>query len=154
MNRPPRKPEAKFFSLKRIVRSLLHGALLLGMVFVVYFISVKEGHSEEEARAITFCALIVGNIALILTTLSKSRPFYASFTEHNYALLVILALAALMLFLIITLPVLQQLFAFRFPGYKHFGVSITAAAAMLLILELEKIGNLRRKRKKAKPIYA
>lgn len=150
MSRPPRKPEARFFSLKRIIRSLLHGTLLLGMVLAVYFISVKDGHSVPEARAITFCALIIGNVALILTTLSRSRPFFASFTERNFALLLILVLAILMLFLIITIPVLQDLFAFQFPGYKHFGISLTGAAAVLVILELEKASDLRRKRKRKK----
>lgn len=144
MNRPPRDPDAKFFSWKHILRSVLHGALLLGMVLAVYFISIKEGHTEKEVRAITFCALIIGNIALILTTLSTSRPFYASFVERNYALLVILAVATLMLLLIITVPFLQGLFAFEYPGFEHFGTSLTGAGIILIILELEKIIRVRR----------
>jgi Ca2+-transporting ATPase len=145
MSRPPRHPDGKFFSWKRIVHSVLLGVLLLGMVLTVYFLSVSEGHTVQEARAITFCALIVGNLALILSALSSSRPFYASFVERNYALLVILAAAALLLTLIITVPLLQSLFAFQFPGFGHFGTSLAGAAVLLAIMELDKILGLKRR---------
>jgi Ca2+-transporting ATPase len=148
MNRPPRHPASKFFGSKRILRSVFNGSLLLAMVLAVYFISVKEGHSVMEARAITFCALIIGNVALIMASLSASRPFYAGLLERNYALLIILAAAFLMLFLTISLPQLRMLFAFEFPGYKHFVTSLTGAAIILLILEAEKLLQLRHRRRR------
>lgn len=141
MKRKPRDPEEKFFGGKKILASVLKGVLLLAMVLIVYFLSFREGHSEGEARAITFSALIIGNLALILTSLSKSRSFFAVFTERNYAVLIILAIAISVLVLVISVPGLQHIFAFEFPGYSHFITSFIGAAVMLLVLELIKLMN-------------
>lgn len=135
MNRPPRNPNKNFFGTRKIFLSALEGILLLGMVIAVYFISVQEGHSEGEVRAITFSSLIIGNIFLILTNLSKTRSFIAVITEKNIAVIIILFTAILMLILITTIPSLQHLFSFEFPGYKHFIPSVIGAASILVILE-------------------
>lgn len=139
MKRPPRDPDEAFFGRKRIFFSVLEGLLLFGMVVGVYFFSVYERHTEGEARAITFSALIIGNVSLILTNLSRTRSFLAVILEGNLAMVIILSAAILMMILIISVPVLQQLFSFEFPGYQHFIVSVSAAAGMLLLLESLKL---------------
>jgi Ca2+-transporting ATPase len=135
MQRKPRNPRKKFFGWPKLLFGLFEGALLLLVVFAVYFLSVNEGHSEDEARAITFTALITGNIFLFLTSLSKTRSFVAVFTERNLPVFVIGAAAMLMLFLSVTVPALQKIFHFSFPGYVHFATALFAACAMLLVLE-------------------
>ncbi len=135
MNRPPRDPNRQFFSGKRMLYSAAEGFLILVVVLGVYFISIHEGHTEGEVRAIAFSSLIVSNIFLILTNLSKTRSFVAVITEKNTAVLVIILAAILMLLLIISVPSLQEVFSFQFPGYQHFFSSLTGAAAILLILE-------------------
>ena len=137
MNRPPRNPEEQFFGGKKIVFSIIEGLLLLIMVIVVYFISIFEGHSDGEVRAIAFSSLIIGNIFLILTNLSKTRSFTSVITENHAVNLIFLA-AIIMLFAIISVPSLQHIFSFQFPGYKHFISSVTGAALILLILETRK----------------
>jgi Ca2+-transporting ATPase len=117
------------------VYSLFSGLLLLMMVAGVYFLSLYEGHTEGEVRAIAFSTLILGNIFLILTNLSKTRSFVAVIAEKNYAVMIILLSAFILLLLIISIPGLQQVFSFRFPGYKHFIPSVTGAIILLLILE-------------------
>ena len=144
MKRKPRDPEEKFFGGKKILASVLKGVLLLAMVLIVYFLSFREGHSEGEARAITFSALIIGNMALILSSLSKSRSFLAVFTEGNYAVLIILAIAVSVLMMVVSVPALQHIFAFEFPGYSHFLTSFVGATLMLLVLELIKLINLKK----------
>lgn len=64
--------------------------------------------------------------------------------ERNIALVVILLVAVVMLVLIISVPSLQQLFSFQFPGYKHFISSLVGAGAMLIILETVKYFYIRR----------
>jgi P-type Ca2+ transporter type 2C len=141
MQRPPRDPDHRFFSSRRFVRSVFNGALLLIMVLVVAYLSAREGHTEGEIRAIAFSALIIGNIFLILTNLNKTRSFIASILERNVAVLFILGSAAAALLLIISVPALQSLFSFEFPGYRHFLVSLTGAAMVLLILEVLKFAR-------------
>lgn len=135
MNRPPRAINKKFFGVKRITYSFLEGVLLLMVVLVVYFLSIKEGHSEQEIRAIAFSALILGNVFLILTNLSSTRPFWSVFTEGNYAAVLILCSAIILLLAVISVPQLQHLFSFSYPGYSHFIISISGASVMLAILE-------------------
>ncbi|MFI5221424.1 MAG: cation-translocating P-type ATPase, partial [Bacteroidia bacterium] len=61
MKRPPRKKEELFFGKRKILFSLFQGSLLLVMVLSVLFISVHEGHTDAEVRAVVFSSLIIGN---------------------------------------------------------------------------------------------
>ena len=135
MNRPPRDSKERFFGWRKMIQSLLAGMLLLVMVLTVYFISLAEGHTAGEVRAIAFSTLIIGNIFLILSLLSKTRNFLSVLKERNRALLVILVLASTMLFLTISIPFLRSVFNFEFPGYGHFIYSILGALVLLGVLE-------------------
>jgi Ca2+-transporting ATPase len=138
MSRQPRKVNEKFFGLNRIFGSFFQGLLLLFMVLVVYFIAAREGHTEPEIRAITFAALIIGNVFLILSLLSKTRSFFAVFKEKNYTVLIIISVAVAMLFMTISIPWLASLFNFQFPGYRHFIISLCGATILLCIFEIIK----------------
>jgi Ca2+-transporting ATPase len=135
MQRPPRNPNELFFGWRKMVFSIIQGFLLLIMVIAVYFQSIKEGHSEGEVRAIAFSSLIIGNIFLILTSLSKTRNFISVIMEKNIAVIVIILIAVTILLLTISIPQLQQVFSFNFPGYQHFISSVTGAFILLLIFE-------------------
>jgi Ca2+-transporting ATPase len=139
MSRAPRNPNEQFFGWRKIVFSLFEGLLLLAMVIVVYFISIYEGHSPGEIRAIAFSALIIGNVFLILTSLSKTRSFIAVLKEKNWAVIVIISIALVMLVLTISLPILRNVFSFDFPGYKHFIISFLGAMGVLVVLEFIKL---------------
>lgn len=138
MQRKPRSPGESFFGVRRILFSVFAGMLLLLMVLVVYFLSIREGHTEGEVRAIAFSSLIVGNIFLILTDLSRTRSFISVFAERNWAAIIILIIALTMLLLVISVPGLQSIFSFQFPGFWHFIPSLIAASAILVILEILK----------------
>ncbi len=135
MSRPPRPPAERFFGWSSMWRSILKGGLLLVMVTGVYALSIREGHPEEEVRAIAFSALIIGNVFLILTSLSGTRSFLTVLREKNWSLMIIVTMAIAALLLTITIPPLQQIFHFRFPGYSHFILSIGGALVMLFVLE-------------------
>jgi Ca2+-transporting ATPase len=142
MNRPPRNPKEKFFGLNKMLASGFQGILLLTMVLIVYYISEKEGHTVGEIRAITFSALIIGNIFLILTNLSKTRSFLSALFEKNISLIFILSLATGLLLAINFIPSLSALFGFENPGYWHFVPSIISACLLLITLELIKYFKL------------
>ena len=138
MNRKPRNSQEKFFGGNKILASVLQGLLLIGMTMTVYFLSVHEGHTNEEVRAIVFSTLVIGNIFLILTNLSKTRNFIKVITEKNWAVWIILSIAIIMLLLIITIPFLQHIFSFEYPGFSHFVSSLIGASLVLLIFETVK----------------
>lgn len=145
MLRPPRNREQKFFGLRVMLFSIFQGLLLLAMVLIVYYSSVKEGHTEGEVRAIAFSTLIIGNIFLILSNLSQTRGIISVFIERNWSAIIILLVAVLLLFLVISVPYLQQIFSFEFPGYAHFISAIAGAVAMLSVLETIKYFRNRRR---------
>lgn len=144
MKRPPRDPNKAFFGSWRIIESIIAGFLLLGMVLGVYFLSIHEGHTTGEIRAIAFSSLIIGNIFLILTTLSKTRSFFSVILERNFSLIFILSIAVGLLFLLLFVPQLNTLFSFENPGFHHFIPSLAGATLMLIILEVVKFVKLRR----------
>lgn len=143
MNRPPRDPNMLFFGMKKILQSASMGLLLLAMVIAVYFVSIQEGHTDGEIRAIAFSSLIIGNIFLIMTTLSKTRNAISVLFEKNIALLIIIIAATGLMLLIITIPYLQTIFSFEAPGFKHFIISIIGASIVLLTLEIIKYMKLK-----------
>ena len=138
MQRPPRKPEEKFFGSRKILLSSLDGLFLFGMVVGIYFLSIHEGHSDGEVRAIAFSSLIIGNLFLILSLLSRTRNFIAVFKERNMPVIIIMSAALILLFLVLTIPPLQKLFSFEFPGYRHFGTALLGSGSVLMVLELTK----------------
>jgi len=139
MRHKPRPTTESFFGAKKIVYSVFQGLLLLAMVVTVYFLSIKEGHTEGEVRAIAFSSLITGNVFLILTNLSKTRSFIAVLLEKNLAIKIMFPSVMIMLFLIVTVPVLQETFSFQFPGYVHFIPTVIGTLTMLCILEIIKL---------------
>jgi Ca2+-transporting ATPase len=145
MKRPPRDPDEQFFGRKKITFSIIQGLFLLAMVIVVYLLSIREGHSDGEVRAIAFSSLIIGNIFLILANLSKTRSFISVIIERNISVILILSFAFIILLLIISIPSLQRIFSFEFPGYRHFIPSIIGAFAILLIYEAIKYLGGRKK---------
>ena len=146
MMRPPRDPNMAFFGFKQIFKSSLVGLILLAMVLAVYFFSMQEGHTEGEIRAIAFTSLIIGNIFLILTTLSKTRNVINVLFENNISLKIILFVASTMMLLLISAPYLRNLFSFEYPGFKHFYLAIGGGFSLLFLMEMYKYVQLKFKR--------
>ncbi len=144
MQRKPRRPEDKFFGMKRITGSILQGLYLLALVMLIYFISIWEGHTEGEVRAIAFSTLVIGNIFLILTDLSKTRSFISIITGKNPAALFILTGAIVALTTAIYVPAMQKLFGFENPGFAHFVWSLTGLVLMLVFFEIRKLIRLKK----------
>lgn len=135
MLRPPRNPKERFFGVEKILYSVFQGFMILLAVWVVYFLTLSEGHTDDEVRAIAFSSLILGNIFLILSSLSKTRSFVAVILERNVAAASILSLALILLVLMLGVPFLQEVFSLAYPGWKHFIPSLIAAFGILFLFE-------------------
>jgi Ca2+-transporting ATPase len=116
---------------------------LLATVLVVYFLSVNEGHNEFEVRTIAFTSLIIGNIFLILSDLSKTQNVFQVLLQAPKSLFILLLSVALLLGLVLNVTALQSMFGFKFPGYEHLITSVIAAFVLLLTLETMKLIRLR-----------
>ena len=138
MNRPPRNPTKKFFGKNKLLISLMKGVLLLTMILVVYVYTLYERHNEPETRAIIFTSLIIGNIFLILSSLSSTKSFMAVILEKNYMALLLLIIPLIALFFILSFPSAQLAFGFINPGIGHFKIVLIASCILLSLLELFK----------------
>jgi Ca2+-transporting ATPase len=139
MSRPPRAADKQFFGRRKILFALSKGILLLASVLIVFALSIHEGHTDGEVRAIAFSTLIIGNIFLILTDLSRTRSFVSVFSEPSKVTLVIIAVALTLLLATLLIPALNFIFNFEYPGMSHFLPAFTAAGVMLAVLEVTKL---------------
>lgn len=148
MNRPPRNPDENFFGSSQILIGVVKGLIVLSMVIIIFMLSIYEGHTDGEVRAIAFSALIIGNVFLILSSLSKTRDIIKVISEKNTTVWLIVPLALFVLTIIINIPVLRNLFSFEFPGHLHFVSSLIGAVCVLLIFEAWKYFNSKRERRR------
>jgi Ca2+-transporting ATPase len=139
MSRPPRAADQQFFGRRKILFALSKGIMLLATVLIVLTLSIQEGHTEGEVRAIVFSTLIIGNIFLILTDLSRTRSFVSVFSEQSKVTLIIIALALTLLLATLLIPALNFIFNFEYPGLSHFLPALITASLMLAILEVTKL---------------
>ena len=112
MTRKPRPVGEPLFGRKVLGVSILQGAVVLAILVAVYAIALWRDQTTEQARALTFTALIVANLALILTNRSWSRGFISTLRTPNKALWWVLGGAVLFLGLVLYVPALRQLFGF------------------------------------------
>lgn len=138
MQRLPRKANEKFFGKRQILWSVGRGILLLILVLFVFIISTHLGYDDAETRTITYSTLILGNVFLIVSSLSFTRNFWRVLQEHNLKVFFIITLSLLMLVLIISIPSIQVLFGFKNPGFYPFLWVFFAAVIFLAILEIVK----------------
>ncbi len=138
MERVPNKQSVRFFGFQQIFRSIFEGILLLGVVLSVIYLSKNEGHSDNEIRAICFSSLIISNIFLIFSKLSKTHSVTKILRSKNWSVKLISLAALLVLIITITIPEIAQLFQFSFPGLSHFFIAIIFSFVLLLILETQK----------------
>jgi Ca2+-transporting ATPase len=138
MARPPRPRTQSFFGTQRISASLLDGVLILAAVLGAYFLTQLQGDSVEEIRAICYFTLILSNVFLIFSKLSYSRSFLKSLFGKNRSARIILLIALLILFVIISIPGIKDLFQMEFPKISDLFYGIICAATALIILEFLK----------------
>jgi len=141
MTRPPRDPRDKLFSLRSVGLSLLQGAIVLAVVLGVFVAARRLGHSENTARGLTFAALVVANLGLILTNRSWSRPLWAMAKAPNAAVRWVVGGALLFLGLVLYAPFLRHLF--RFDRLDALDLVICLAVGAVSILWFETLKAIR-----------
>ena len=138
MKRKPRDPEASLFSLAMIGWSVFQGVMAFALLAAVYLTATFQGVSAADTRALTFVALIVAIVALILVNRSFGTSLAAAFTRKNVALRYVLGAVAGVSVLILTIPALRSLLKFGSPQWSHMAIAATLGGVLLLLLEVMK----------------
>ena len=138
MQRPPRDPRRRLFTLRMMVRSVLEGLGALAAALVVYLVSVRGGLVESDVRMLTFSTLIVTNLTLIITNRSLTRTSWVDWWAPNPALRWLGAGAFGVLAVILYVPFVRDLFRVSRPHADDTVVIAFAALGALLWMEIVK----------------
>ncbi len=112
MKRPPRKTDEGLFRRRTLALSLVQGAVVLGVVLIIYISALARGLGETEARTLTFTTIVIANLGLILTNRSWSETIITTLRSPNKALRWVFAGTLCCLLLVLYIPTLQSLFRF------------------------------------------
>ncbi len=129
MARPPRSAAEKLFSGRRLHLSLWQGTAALLISLIVYAWASLRFSNVDTVRAFVFSGMVAGNIALVLINRSPSR------TQGNAALSWVLLGSTGALLLVLTIPMLRELF--HFSG----GVSLILLVGLLSALATGGLGH-------------
>jgi len=143
MRRPPRKQYSGFFGWRNMAYSMLEGMLILGMAVGVYSLALGAGRSDGQVRALTFCALILGNLTLVLASLSRNARIDQAFRSGNRTFMVIALAALLALGTALLIPGARGIFGFELPAASDFIwllSGVLALFASLLLLKKLRFG--------------
>lgn len=125
MAKPPRPPSENLFGLRHILIGLFLGAVLLVAVYSLYWGSLHLRVPEQEARAVAFAALVLGNLTLAFATAAEARS--ALFGKGHKAFWAIAAAAIAILAAAIFVPPVAGLFRFTRPDFSWLGVAVLVA---------------------------
>jgi len=83
MSRPPRGLREPVLDRRVLTICLLQGMGVLLAVLAIYVWALGSGRPDEQVRSVTFGALVVGNLALILVNRSWRLTIRQSFVQRR-----------------------------------------------------------------------
>jgi Ca2+-transporting ATPase len=138
MDRKPRDPEQRLFSLPMVTWSVFQGLIAFVMLATAYLTATYLGMSEGAVREMIFLSLIASIVALILVNRSFDTSLIEAFTRKNVTLRYVLAAVIAVLTLTLVIPAFRDLLKFGTPDWKHVAASLALGGILLILLELLK----------------
>ncbi|MFC1642790.1 cation-translocating P-type ATPase [Myxococcota bacterium] len=138
MQRPPRSPNERLFSMKTISVALLQGLSVLIVCLGVFLLS-RADHSPEASRALTFATLVVAFVVIILVNRSWTRSALAMLRVPNAAMRWVVLGTCILLAVVLLVPLAQRLFHFAPLHPTDLLLSLGAGLTCVLWFELLKL---------------
>jgi Ca2+-transporting ATPase len=149
MDRPPRPPAQRLFTLRAVALGLGLGAVVLLAVALVYGLALGAGRGEGAARAMAFATLVFGNLGLILVNRSDHLTLWEALAHENRALWWIVGGTLAALAATIYVPAIAEVF--RFEPVTARDTAIAAMAGFASVLWYDAIKVLARRPDPASP---
>ncbi|MCH4267274.1 MAG: cation-translocating P-type ATPase [Brevundimonas sp.] len=127
MKRPPRKPDEALFGRRQILGAARAGALLLGVLLLLYGGSAVW-LSVEEARGAAFAGLVVANLAFAFAASSVPGQGLLDRSRRSFWLICILASAVLCG--VLAIPAWAELFSVAVPPPVWLTIALTVGAGV------------------------
>ncbi len=136
MNRPPRARDATMIDRRILIGSVLQGLVVLAVVLVVFaWASARFPDSSDSVRSLTFMALMVSNVGLILANRSWDRSAWALLKTYNPVFPWIAAAALAGVVGVTYLPGLNGILHFVAVPLALTGVAVLAGLGSLVLVE-------------------
>ena len=139
MRRPPRPPSEPMAPASFVAWSLFQGLFAFAIVAGVLFVGLKRGMPINEVRALTFFALILVIVGLILINRSFSASVWTAVRRPNPTLLWILLVIAAILALTLAWPLAAHLFRFGPLHLDDLALTVGAGVVVFACLDFLKL---------------
>ena len=138
MQRPPRQANEPLFGGRLLASSLLQGSVAFAVAAAIYARALSAGLDENTVRALVFVAMVAGNIALVFSNRSLNAAWsnasgQNTWSRGNPVLWWIVLGGGTGLALVLSVPVLRELFHFSGDALHILGVGVLAAIGVLLL---------------------
>ena len=140
MRRPPRMRTEGLFTRSTLGVALLQGFSILAVCLGVFLLGRRD-HATNAARALTFAALVVALLVVILVNRSWTRSAWTMLRAPNRALRWVLFGASSFLALALLVPFARRLF--RFAPLHIPDVLLSLGAGFVCVLWFEVLKRLR-----------
>lgn len=141
MTRPPRLATARLFDRQVLARGLWQGIGLLMILLGVFALARGWSGSDDAARATTFAAMVLSNLALIFANRHWSRLALPGRVSSNAAFGWIALATVAWLAIVLGVGQVSRLFSFERPSTGLLMLTVVAAALSLLWFEAVKWRN-------------
>jgi Ca2+-transporting ATPase len=137
MQRPPRKLEAPLFGRSMVLSGLIQGLGVLAVVAGVYAFALLRGLGEDEARMFAFVSMVISNLGLIFANRSRTLSIFQLLRVPNKALWWITGGALFFLAVVLSVPLLRDVF--NFAPLHRWELALLALAGLASILFAESV---------------
>ena len=145
MSQPPRRPRSGIFDRREIFLALLQGISIFLLVFLIFLANIASDVAEEKVRALTFTALVIANVILILINRSRTLTLWETLVKRrNSAIPWLITGAVALLLLLLNLPFLREAFDLQSLQWNEYLLLTTLSYLSVSWLDLHKIITRRR----------
>jgi Ca2+-transporting ATPase len=110
MRRPPRSVHRRLLGLRPFALAILEGALALVFTLSIYAVSTAMEASEGRTRLLSFTAIVIANLSLILFARSGGRRLWRHVAAQNRSLWTIVIITVLAYAIVLAVPPFRALF--------------------------------------------
>jgi Ca2+-transporting ATPase len=139
MQSPPRPLSEPLVNISQISFGLIQGASLLAACFTIYWLSIWQNASLDQARALVFISMSAGNLALVRVNDSRTLAITKIFAKGHLVFWIIAIIASAIIALCIFVPSLREIFKFEIPQLTHAIFAIIATLIVIFTFDFVKL---------------
>ncbi|TAM58795.1 cation-transporting P-type ATPase [bacterium] len=132
MRRPPRREGAGILRRGEFARPLALGTTLAVGVLALYLWQWSQGVPVNHARAQALCALVLGQVLLVVVERAPEQPFWRLPLRTNVTLIVVVLAAVASLIVLVYVPLAAAAVQFEPLRLGDWGVGLAVAALATL----------------------